>query len=334
MKWYDKLMQDAKNRQFLPVYLLDGDEPFYIDAVTDYLAETILDESERDFNQVVLYGGDIEVMDIINNCRKYPMMAPYNVVIVKEAQNIKKFEELITYTTNPTLTTVLVVNFKHKKLDGKTRLAKDISKNGWYFHTEKLRDYQLPEWIISIGKKEGLTIAPKAAILLAEFLGDDLTKIVNTLKKVQIVLKGETLVDEKVVYRYVGISKEYNFFELQRAIINKDVYKSNLIIHYFAKNEKNYNVIPAVGILYGFFSKLLKYQFLLSKVSEPEANKQMGLPPFILKDYQMAAKYYPLNKVAKIISYLKDADLKAKGVNNSSISSGEIYKELIYKILH
>jgi DNA polymerase-3 subunit delta len=334
MKWYEKLMQDIKNRQFLPIYLLDGDEPFYIDSVTDLLCETILDESERDFNQVVLYGGDIEVVDIINNCRKYPMMAPYNVVVVKEAQNMKKLDELITYVSNPTLTTVLVINYKHKKLDGKTKLAKDISKNGWYFHTEKLRDYQLPEWIIAIGKKEGLVVAPKAAILMAEFLGDDLSKIVNTLKKVQIVLKGETLVDEKVVYDYVGVSKEYNFFELQRALIQKDVYKSNLIILHFSKNEKNYNVIPAVAILYGFFSKLLKYQFLRSKVSEPEANKQMGLPPFMLKDFQLAAKHFPLNKVAKIIGYLKDADLKAKGVHNSSLSSGEIYKELVYKILH
>ena len=336
MKGFDKVLQDLKNRQYLPVYFLDGEESFFIDEITNYIAENVLDESERDFNQVVLYGGEIEIIDILNNARKYPMMAPFNVVIVKEAQNInvKKFEELIPYIANPTLTTILVINYKHKKLDGKTKIAKDIAKNGWYFNTEKVKDYLLPEWIVNYGKTQGLTIAPKAGILLAEFLGDDLNKIVNTIKKIQILLKGEVLIDEKTVVNNVGISKEYNYFELQRALISKDVYKANLIANYFGQNDKNYPVIGFAAVVYSFFSKLLKYQYLCSKMNEQQAASKMGLPPFMMKDYVAAAKNYPLNKVAKIIGFLKDADLKAKGVGSSNNTAVDLYKELVYKILH
>lgn len=336
MKGFDKLLQDLKNRNYLPIYFLDGEEPYFIDVITDYIAENVLDESERDFNQVVLYAGEIEPIDILNNARKYPMMAPFNVVIVKEAQNFsaKKFEELLPYLSNPTLTTILVINHKHKKLDGKLKFAKDLAKNGWYFNTEKVKDYQLPEWIVNYGKTQGLTIVPKAGILLAEFLGDDLNKIVNTIKKIQIILKGEVLIDEKTVANNVGVSKEYNYFELQRALINKDIYKANLIANYFGQNEKNYSVIGFVAVTYSFFSKLLKYQFLKSKMNEQQAASKMGLPPFMMKDYLTASQHYPLNKVAKIIGHLKEADLRAKGVGGTQNNSSDIYKELVYKILH
>ncbi len=334
MKGFEKLISDLKNRQYLPIYFLDGEESYFIDEITDYIANNVLDDSEKDFNQTVLYGGDIEVVDIINAARRYPMMAPFNVIIVKEAQNIRKFDDFITYVTNPSLTTILVINYKHKKLDGKTKLAKDIAKNGWYFNTEKVKDYLLPEWIVNYGKSQGLTVAPKASIMLAEFLGDDLNKIVNTIKKIQIMLKGEVLIDEKIVYANVGISKEYNYFELQKALITKDIYKANLIANYFGQNEKNYSIIGFVAVTYSFFSKLLKYQFLKSKMTEQQAAAQMGMPPFLMKDYNTAAQHYPLNKVAKIIGFLKDADLKAKGVGASNSNTGELYKELVYKILH
>ncbi len=332
---YHTILKDLKDRKFKPVYFLQGEEPYFIDEISNYIAKNVLDESERDFNQSVLYGKDIEILDILNEAKQYPMMADYRVVIVKEAQELARtIGNLADYFANPTHTTILVICFKYKKLDGKTKVAKDLKKLGYVFTSEKIKEYHLGDWIITEGKNRGLTVSPKAAMLMSEFLGDDLNKIIKTFEKLLIVLEGETLIDEKAVYNHVGISKEYNIFELQKALAKKDVLKSNIIANHFGNNPKNYPIVVTLSMLYNYFVKVLNYHALNGKVPQQELSQKMGISPFFLKDYAAAAQMYPMGKLAKIIGYLRDADLKSKGVGASNITEDEIMKELVFKILH
>ena len=332
---YNALLKDLKVGKFKPVYFLQGEEPYFIDEISNYISQNVLDEGERDFNQSVLYGKEIEIQNILNEAKQYPMMADYRVVIVKEAQElVRTIANLHDYILNPTHTTILVICYKYKKVDGKTKFAKDLKKLDYVMTTEKIRDYKLPEWIIAQGKSRGLTVAPNAAMLLSENLGDDLSKIMKTFDKLQIVLEGETLVDEKTVHKNVGISKEYNIFELQKALAKRDVLKANMIGIHFGNNPKNYPLVVTVSMLYGYFSKVLKYHALNGKVPSNELSSKMGINPFFLKDYQSAAQIYSMGKLAKIIGYLREADLHSKGVGSSSKDDKEIIKELIYKIMH
>lgn len=332
---FDAVLKDLKNNKFQPVYFLQGEEPYYIDLVSDYVAKNVLDEGERDFNQSILYGKEITTQDILNEARQYPMMASHRVVIVKEAQELSRsIDKLHDYFSQPTETTILVICYKYKKLDGKTKMAKELKAKGYAFTSEAIRDYKMPEWIIEQGKNKGLTVAPKAAMLMAENLGTDLSKVIKTFDKLRIVLEGDTMVDEKVVYKHVGISREFNDFELQRALAQKDILKANLICTHYGNNPKNHPLVVTVGILYGFFSKLLKYHVLHGKMSEGELAGKLGVNPFFIKEYSAASRVYSMGKLAKIIGYLREADLKSKGVGNASTSDAEILKELIFKILH
>ncbi len=332
---FDALLNDLKKGQYQPVYFLQGEEPYYIDLVSDYIAKNVLDEGERDFNQSVLYGKDVVIQDILNEARQYPMMASHRVVIVKEAQELSRtITQLHDYLTTPTATTLLVICYKYKKLDGKTKMAKDLKKAGFIYTSEAVRDYKMPEWIIAEGKKQGLIVAPNAAVLMAENLGTDLNKIVKTFNKLQIVLEGDTVIDEKIVYKHVGISREFNDFELQKALAKKDVLKANLICTHYGNNPKNHPIVVTVSVLYGFFSKLLKYHVLKAKVPQAELPRALGVNPFFVKEYAAASQQYSMGKLAKIIGYLREADLKSKGVGNASTSDAEILKELIFKILH
>lgn len=332
---FEAVIKDLKSNKYLPVYFLQGEEPYYIDLVSDFIAKNILDEGERDFNQSILYGKEISTQDILNEARQYPMMASHRVVIVKEAQELSRtIANLQDYFQQPTETTILVVCYKYKKLDGKTKIAKDLKSSGYLFTSEAVRDYKMPEWIIEEGKKRGFTVAPKAAMLMSENLGTDLNKIVKTFDKLSIVLEGDTMIDEKVVYKHVGISREFNDFELQRALAQKDILKANLICTHYGNNPKNHPLVVTVGILYGFFSKLLKYHVLHGKVSDGELAGKLGVNPFFVKEYAAASRVYSMGKLAKIIAYLREADLKSKGVGNASTSDAEILKELIFKILH
>lgn len=332
---FDAVLKDLKNNQFQPVYFLQGEEPYYVDLVSDFISKNVLDEGERDFNQSVLYGKEISIQDILNEARQYPMMASHRVVIVKEAQELSRtITQLEDYFNSPTETTILVICYKYKKLDGKTKLAKDLKKKNYLFTSEAIKDYKLPEWIIGEGKKKGLTIAPNAAVLMAENLGTDLGKVIKTFAKLQIVLEGDTLVDEKIVYKHVGISREFNDFELQKALSKKDILKANLICAHYGNNPKNHPLVVTVGVLYSYFSKLLKYHVLNGKVPQSELPAKLGVNPYFLKDYAAASRVYSMGKLAKIIGYLREADLKSKGVGNASTSEAEILKELIFKILH
>lgn len=332
---FDTVLKDLKNGQYQPVYFLQGEEPYYIDQVSDYINKHVLDEGERDFNQSILYGKDISIQDILNESRQYPMMASHRVVIVREAQELSRtITQLHEYCTSPTETTILVICYKYKKLDGKTKMAKDLKKAGYLYTSEAIRDYKLPEWIIAEGKKHGLIVAPNAAMLMADNLGTDLSKIIKTFAKLKIVLEGETVIDEKIVYKHVGISRDFNDFELQKALAKKDVLKANLICTHYGNNPKNHPLVVTVSVLYGFFSKLLKYHTLKSKVPQAELPRALGVNPFFVKEYAAASQKYSMGKLAKIIGYLREADLKSKGVGNASTSDAEILKELIFKILH
>ena len=329
------IIENIKKGQFQPVYFLQGEEAFFIDEISDYITHKVLDESERDFNQVVLYGKEIEVQDILNEARQFPMMASHRIVVVKEAQELSRtIVKLHDYISAPTETTILVICYKYKKLDGKTKMAKELKKLGYTFTSDKVKEYKIPEWIISEGKSQGLVVAPNAAMLLAENLGDDLSKIVKTFDKLKIVLEGDTLVDEKTVHKHVGISREYNVFQLQKALGKKDVLKANMISNHFGNNPKNNPLVVVLSNLYNYFSKVLKYHALNGKVPQNQLASKMGVNPYFIKDYASASQNYSMGKLAKIITYLRDADLKSKGVGNSSTTDGEILKELVFMILH
>lgn len=332
---FEATLKDLKNGQYQSVYFLQGEEPYYIDQVSDFIAKNVLGEGERDFNQSVLYGKDVAIQDILNEARQYPMMASHRVVIVKEAQELSRtITQLHDYIKSPTDTTLLVICYKYKKLDGKTKMAKDLKSKGFIHTSEAIRDYKMPEWIIGQAKKKGLIVAPNAAVLMAENLGNDLNKIIKTFNKLEIVLEGETVVDEKIVYKHVGISRDFNDFELQKALAKKDILKANLICTHYGNNPKNHPLVVTVSVLYGFFSKLLKYHVLNSKLPSNELPRALGVNPFFVKDYAAASRIYSMGKLAKIVGYLREADLKSKGVGNATTSDAEILKELIFKILH
>lgn len=325
-----EIVTAIKNKQFHPVYFLMGEEAYYIDAISDYIESSILSEEEKGFNQMVLYGRDVTIDDIISQAKRYPMMAERQVVIVKEAQDLTRtIENLAVYVENPQPTTILVLCYKYKKLDARKRLAKLIKKHGVLFEGKKLYENQIPNWIKQTLASKGYTITPKAAQMLTEFLGTDLGKINNELKKLQLILPQGAQVSPEVVEENIGISKDFNNFELQNAIGSKDIKKAFAIIQYFGQNPKNNPIVMTVALLYGFFVKLLKYHALSNKGN---ASKSLGVNPFFIKDYEVAARNYPMKKVSAIISSIREIDMKSKGVGAANMTQSDLLKELLVKI--
>jgi DNA polymerase-3 subunit delta len=331
---FESLISDLKKKIYVPIYFLMGDESYFIDQITDYIAANVLSSSEKDFNQTVLYGKDVDVADVINTAKRFPMMSSYQVVIIKEAQNIKKIDDLVYYVQNPLKTTLLVINYKYKILDKRKKLYKELEKNGIIFESKKLYDDKVPDWITKYLSARRFQIQPTGAILLTEFLGSDLSKIAKELDKLMLVLpEGENLITPVHIEENIGISKDYNNFELQKALINKDHLKAFRIIDHFAHNQKD-NPLPAtLAILYLFFNKLIVYYFIKDKSRQAVAGA-LRINPYFVQDYQTAAKIYPPKKSVEIISLLREYDLKSKGVRNVSATPGDLLKELIYKILH
>ena len=311
-----------------------GDEPFYIDQITNYISKHVLEEHEKDFNQTVLYGKDTSVDEIIAVAKRFPMMSEYQVVIVKEAQHIRNIEAIEAYAKQPLASTLLVINYKYKKLDKRKAAAKTIAKNALLFESQKLRDYQIPDWISKEVGNSGLTIDPKNAGLLAEFLGTDLNKIHNELQKLKLVLpKGEAITTE-VIEKNIGISKDFNVFELQTALAKKDILKANRIAKYFEQNPKDNPFVVTISSLFNYFSKILQLHFSKNKNNDQVLAGELKVHPFFVKEYKMAARNYSPKKLIKIIGYLREYDLKSKGVNNISTTDGDLLKEMLYKILH
>jgi DNA polymerase-3 subunit delta len=330
---YEEIIRDLKNKVYHPVYLLCGEEEYFIDMISDYIEDHVLEESEKEFNQSVLYGMETDVQALIAEAKRYPMMASYNVVIVKEAQNLKKIEELASYAKNPSKTTILVLNHKHKKADGRSALTKAVKKDGVYFESKSLYENQVPEWIDSYIKNKGMAITPKAKQLLVEFLGTDLSKIANELNKLVLSLEKGSEIDPLTIEKNIGISKDYNVFELNNALGMRDVVRANKIINHFGKNSKEHPMPMLLPMIYRYFSQVLLYH----TVANADRNKiaaTLGINPFFVKDYVQAAKNYPVKKVARIISALRDVDVRSKGVGGTDIEDQELMKELIYKIIH
>lgn len=330
---FEQVLGNLKNKIYHPVYLLAGEEAFFIDQISDYIEQNVLDDMEKEFNQTILYGKDTDVSQIIATAKRFPMMANHQVVIVKEAQEVKRLDELSAYAENPLTSTLLVLCHKYKKIDKRKSLAKVMKKHGVLFESNKLYDNQVPDWINAQLAAKGYKIRPKAAIMLAEFLGTDLSKISNEIEKLAINLpKGTEITDEDIEHN-IGISKDYNVFELQKAIGQRDVFKCNQIINYFAANEKDNPLVKISGVLYNYFSKLLIFHQLKDK-SRNSIASALSVNPFFVNDYQQAARNFNVSKLTQIIHELRMYDMKAKGVGNISSKDGELMKELLFKILH
>lgn len=331
---YTSILKDLKNKVYHPVYFLSGEEPYYIDLISNYIENNILDDAEKEFNQQVIYGKDTDISTILSSAKRYPMMSNHNVVIVKEAQHLEKqLEQLDKYLDQPTKSTILVFCYKYKKLDGRKSFTKKIAKASVYFESAPIYENQVPKWIEEYLKEKKHKIDEKAALLISQFLGTNLSKISNELDKLVINIPLGNIINSDDVEKNIGISKDYNFFELNKAIGSKDILKANKIIHHFAKNEKEYPIQATVAILYSFFTAILKYHYTKDK-SQNNIASALRVNRFFVKDYEIAARNYSIKKVVKIIEYLRDYDLKSKGVDNISTSGGELLKELGFKILH
>lgn len=315
-----------------PIYFLMGEEAYYIDKISDYIENNILDEAEKGFNQMVLYGRDISIDDIVSNAKRYPMMAERQVVIVKEAQDLSRtIEKLLDYVNNPLPTTVLVVNYKYKKIDKRKGLFKALQKVNAVFESKKLYDNQVPDWIRRVLSGQGYQITPKASQMLVEFLGTDLSKIENELNKLKIVLPEGSQITPEAIEENIGISKDYNNFELRKAVGERNMTKAFKIVKYFGDNPKDNPMVVTVSLLFNFFSQLMQYHGLNDKSPRSVASA-LKINPYFVNEYSSAARNFPMKNVSKAISLLRDFDVKGKGVGANAISQDDLLKELLVKI--
>lgn len=311
-----------------------GDESYYIDSITESLMEVLMTESEKEFDLAVVYGKDTDMRQVISLARQYPMMAKHRVVLVKEAQDIKDMDTLSIYLEKPMPSTILILNYKNGSLDKRKKLASELDKMGILFESKKLYDNELPGWISSYAKSKGLGIDERTSELLAEYLGSDLGRIVGELEKLSITMPaGETRITPALVERNIGISKEYNDFELQSALVTKNILKANKIALYYGKNPKGNPLVKTVALLSGFFSNLMLYHYLVDK-SPAAVASELGIAPFRVREFAEAARNYNALKTMNIISLFRSYDAKAKGFESKSIPDAELLKELLYKIMH
>ena len=329
-----EIVSEINNGNPKPIYFLMGEEPYYIDKISDFIEDNVLDESEKGFNQMVLYGRDVNIDDIVSNAKRYPMMAERQVVIVKEAQDLSRtIEKLVQYAENPQPTTVLVLNYKYKKLDKRKALYKALNKSGnVVFESKKLYENQVPDWIRRVLKGQGYDISPKAAQMLVEFLGTDLSKVNNELNKLKIVLPEGTHITPEHIEENIGISKDFNNFELRKAVGEKDVLKAHRIAKYFAENPKDNPMVVTIALLYNFFSQLLHLHGMSDKNPRNVASA-LKVNPYFVNEYITAARNYPMKQVSYIIGLLREFDVKGKGVGANAVPQGDLLKELLVKML-
>ena len=332
---FENILQDLKNKIYSPVYFLYGEESYFIDVISDYIEDNVLTDTEKEFNQTIIYGKDIDIATLISYARRFPMMSNYQVVLVKEAQDLKKIEELEPYILNPMDSTLLVLCYKYEKIDRRKTLFKSIEKKAILYESARIYDNKIPEWISDYVRKLKYSISTKACYLLAEFLGNDISKIVNEISKLIINIPANQEITEDYVEKNIGISKDYNVFELQKALGKKDVLKANQIINYFAANPRENPLVKVIPLLFSYFSKILVYHHLADK-SRNNVAAALSVNPFFVTDYQQAAANYSSGKLTSIISILREYDMKSKGVDSSATSfpDGELMKELVFRILH
>lgn len=310
-----------------------GEESYFIDFISDYIINEVLNDTEKEFNQTVLYAKDIDVQTVISTAKQFPLMGKRTVVIIKEAQQLKKIEQLENYLNNPQESTILVFCYKYKSLDKRKSIYKILSKKAVLFESKKLYDNQVPAWIVSYLSSKQYKIGHKASHLIAEYLGNDLNKISNELDKLMIILPANSEITSESIESNIGISKDYNNFELTNALAKKDIIKSNRIANFFSKNPKENPLVVSVGVIFNFFQKVLLYHTIIDKSSNNVA-RLLKINPYFIKDYQIAAKNYSKSKSIEVIGLCRTYDMKSKGVDNHSINDGELLKEFLFKILH
>jgi DNA polymerase-3 subunit delta len=331
---FEAILKDLKNKKYSPIYLLHGDEPYYIDKISNYIENHVLDEAEKAFNQAVLYGKDAEFKTVVDEARQYPMMANYRVVVIKEAQDMRSLKDLATYAEQPSPQSILVINHKHKKFDSRTKLAKAIKANGVLFESKKLYDNQVQTWISKYIEEKGLSITPDAAMITAEYLGTDLNKIANEMDKVVVNLEGVKTITADLIKEMVGISKDYNVFELQKAIGTMNTEKVFRIVDYFAANPKANPLVMILSNLFGYFSKVYIAAYH-GKKSDNELKTMLGLPtPYFVKDYRIAAQNFKGQRLIAIFEALKLADLKSKGVGARNMESRAILRDFMITVFY
>lgn len=332
---YEEIARDLKNRNYKPIYYLMGEESYYIDKISEYISQTVLTDEEKEFNLTVMYGADTDIANIINAAKRYPMMSEYQVVIVKEAQNVKDMESLVYYVQKPLPSTILVICHKHGTLDKRKKLAATIEKVGVLFESKKIKDTQLSGFITSFLKRKSVDIEPKAAEMMAEFVGTDLSRMAGELEKLVLTLPvGQMRITPEQIERNIGISKDYNNFELKNAIIARDVLKANKIIKYFDENPKTNPIQATLSVLFNFFSNLMLVYYAPDK-SEQGIASMLGMKnTWQAKEYLAAARVFSGVKVMQIIGEIRYCDAQSKGVDNVSLKDGDLLRELIFKILH
>lgn len=327
-----KIVNDIKAGAIKPIYFLMGEEPYYIDKLTEYMEANLLAEEEKGFNQTVLYGRDVSVDDIVSTAKRYPMMAERQVVIVREAQELSRtIDKLENYAENPMPTTVLVMAYKYKTLDKRKKVTKLLGKHGLVYESKKLYENQVGDWLKRVLAGKKLNIEPKAAAMLVDFLGTDLSKIANELDKLAIILPQGSTVTPEIIEENIGFSKDFNVFELRKAIGEKNIKKAYQIAQYFADNPKDNPLVLTVGQTFGFFIQLLKYHGLKDKNPKNVASA-LGINPFFVKEYDVAVKNYPMKKVSQIVASLRDIDVKSKGVGANGLPPGDLMKEMLANI--
>lgn len=331
-----EILSDLKARKFKPIYFLQGEESYFIDEICGYIEESVLSEAEKGFNQTVLYGKDTEVEALINHARRYPMMSEYQVVVVKEAQGLEWGEAeplLCSYFENPQPSTILVFAYRNGKLDKRTKLYKTLSRHAVILDSNRLYENQIAPWIREYVMNLGFKIKPSASALIAEYLGSNLSKVANELNKLMLNLPKGTEITPLHVQENIGISKDFNVFELNKALAYKDSMKANRIINYFAANPKT-NPPPLVfGAMIGYFTKILKVHYSPDK-QKRTLSRLLGVSEYFLDEYQAAVQHYNRRKVFDIISVIREYDLKSKGLGVANLSNGDLFKEMVYKILH
>lgn len=330
---YEALTKSLGTGKIKPVYLLEGEEDFYIDQVADYFEKKLLSETEKEFNLTVFYGRDADWSEVLNACRRYPMFSEKQVVMLKEAQSMKTLDKLEPYLNNPLDSTIFVITYKHGKLDGRTSLKKLIGKKGEVLTTKRLYDNKVPEWIKTYAREQGYDVSPKGCAVLADHIGADLSRLSNEMNKLFLNLPKGKKIDEDDIERYVGISKDYNVFELQNAVGNKDIKKIMRILNYFAGNPKAAPVPVIFTILYNFFSKVYLLVNLPSR-SDSELASTLKVPPYFLADYKKAAGKYSRVGTDRVLLILHEYNLRSLGVNDPGTPHPELLKEMIMKMLH
>ena len=332
---YEEIVRNLKNEVYSPIYFLMGEEDYYIDRISDYLVNHALTETEKEFNLTVLYGADIDIATVINAAKRYPMMSKYQVVVVKEAQHLRNIEELTYYLQKPLASTILVFCYQHGTLARRKKITAEIEKAGVLFESKKLKEAQLPGFISSYLKRKQVEIEPKASEMMAEFVGADLNRMAGELEKLIITLPaGQKRITPELIERNIGISKDYNNFELRNALIAKDVLKANQIVKYFEENPKNNPLQVTLAVLFNFFANLMLAYYAPEKTDQGIA-AQLGLrSPWQSKDYMIAMQKYSGVKVMQIIGAIRECDAKSKGIGNPSTPDGELLRSLVYMILH